>query len=129
MTRSEIIEARIVFWANIIKLTHFAWDNDLIIIGHWLFRNRKVQEWLVVRGLSRLMKSWHLRALALDFILIDRITREEVKDGNDPRWLLLGEEWERYGGIWGGRWDISEKKGKQPDSGHMQWSEKMMEAV
>jgi len=126
VTRNEIIDARIVFWSAIIKLTQFAWDNDLIIIGYWLFRNRKVQAWLVVRSLSRTMNSWHLKALALDFQMIDK-DGNEVKDGNDPRWLLLGEEWESYGGIWGGRWDISNKPGKQPDSGHMQWSQKMME--
>lgn len=50
--------------------------------------------------------SWHVWGRAVDL----RIPGDRLAD-----YLALGEEWERWGGVWGGRWATPQ------DPGHFEW--------
>ena len=49
--------------------------------------------------------STHYDRMASDFVLYDTVTGKPVYDGDDPRWIKLGEFWESLDRLcrWGGR--------------------------
>lgn len=49
--------------------------------------------------------STHYDRMASDFVLYDVVTGKPVYDGDDPRWIDLGEFWESLNPLcrWGGR--------------------------
>lgn len=71
----------------------------------------KVTEWnrtlatqreYLVKGLTKTLRSKHLKGLAVDFAVI--------KDGeyqvDSPILELMGKKWEELGGTWGGSWEF-----------------------
>ncbi len=88
----------------------------------WVFENigpvvcftfyRSPEEQLVEfnAGRSRVKSGKHQDWKAKDYALFDDVDgdglvdKDELRWNNDPRYLKMGEEWERRGGTWGGRW-------------------------
>jgi hypothetical protein len=105
---------RVKFTVALGKLLRWAWAHNIHVGIDWVKRDVEVQARLVNEGKSWTMKSKHLKGQAAD-LLIFNDDGTFVTDGNDERYEQLGEQWERLGGKWGGRW-------KKKDSVHFQWS-------
>jgi hypothetical protein len=88
----------------------------------WVFENigevicftfyRSPEEQLVEfnAGRSRVKSGKHQQWKAKDYAVWDdvdadgNVDKDELRFNDDPHYLAMGEEWERRGGIWGGRW-------------------------
>jgi hypothetical protein len=66
-------------------------------------------------GRSRTLDSKHKKWRAKDYAIVQDLDDDGIVDKDEIRWgfnignpydpyLILGKEWEKRGGIWGGRW-------------------------
>lgn len=117
---STLVSKQIDFSLAVAQLIIFAATNNYGITFGEAWRTDEQQEIYLKSGKSKSKRSNHQDRLAIDLNLF--------KDGHyltDPSsYRLLGEEWEKLGGRWGGRFGIppidwSSKVGW--DSNHFEW--------
>jgi peptidoglycan L-alanyl-D-glutamate endopeptidase CwlK len=83
-------------------------------INYW-YRDSDTQAKLVNSGASQTMKSLHLKALAVDFLLFDE-EDNYITDGDHAYYKLLGKRAKELGLVWGGDWTFN-------DAGHVEWKD------
>ena len=86
----------------IAALVRFAYAQGYELTYGEVYRTKEQQALYVKQGLSKTMMSAHLERLAVDFNLFK--DGEYLTDGAAYR--PLGEEWEKMGGRWGGRFGV-----------------------
>ncbi len=91
-----------IFTLMVADLISWAYSKGYELTFGEAYRTREQQEIYVKSGRSKTMRSKHLKRLAVDFNLF--IDGRYVRD--PERYRPLGEEWERLGGRWGGRFGL-----------------------
>ena len=95
-------EKRIKFIQRFAELTLYAKVFEIEFIVTTFFRSLAKQQALYDAGKSQVVRnSKHRRWLAIDICLI----RDWNCVWNGDEYRLLGEQWKRMGGIWGGDWE------------------------
>lgn len=88
----------------------FDHDGWMVTYGE-AHRPRILQEIYIEKGLSTVDVSMHEKRLAIDLMFFIDGVYQTTTEAYTP----LGEEWERRGGVWGGRWKSF------PDGNHFEW--------
>ena len=100
------------FTRDIGRLLRYADDCKMDLSLREVWRSRERQTELLLEGKSRTHHSEHIWSLAADFVLFR--DGENITDGQDWEWRMLGEYWEALGHTWGGKWDFN-------DAGHFEY--------
>lgn len=109
------------FSIMVANLILFALQEGMNLTFGEAYRTEEQQEIHRRNGASRVRHSKHQDRLAVDFNLF--IDGEYVTD--KEKYRVLGEEWERDGGEWGGRYGVESKNYDTEvgwDSGHFQYN-------
>jgi hypothetical protein len=112
----NIREKQVIFHRAVASLIIDAYKIGIEVFINELYRDITRQVELYQKGLSKTLKSKHLEGLAVDlYILKDgKVILDPVKE-----YYILGEIWESWGGIWGGRFkDLK-------DIYHFEYSERL----
>lgn len=101
MKRISKTQRRIKFFEMIARLSLYAQSKGIYLLPTCFKRARARQLVLRAQGKSKVKRSFHQDWLAMDFVIViaGELMWARSKDYED-----LGEEWERMGGVWGGRW-------------------------
>lgn len=103
MNRPEFLEESASFEV-------WCFKNGCPIICFTFHRSEEEQLIEFNAGRSRMKKGKHQEWRAKDYALFDDldgdgiVDKDEIRWKDDPRYLKMGEEWERRRGTWGGRW-------------------------
>ena len=108
---------RLEFFIESARLEVWAYEQAGIVIACFTFWRSPEQQMIEYNaGRSRVKTGKHQAWLAKDYMVVDDIDKDLIVDKDEIRWgfdilspsdpyLILGQEWERRGGIWGGRWE------------------------
>jgi len=107
---------RLNFFIESAKFEIWAIEQACILIACFTFWRSPEQQLIEYNaGRSSLKLGKHQRWLAKDYMVIDDLDKDFIIDRDEIRWGFkqddltdpywrLGLEWEKRGGIWGGRW-------------------------
>jgi hypothetical protein len=107
---------RLRFFIESAKFEVWAFEVVKIQIACFTFYRSPEQQLIEYNaGRSSLRFGAHQRWLAKDYMVVNDINQDWVVDKEEIRWscdlknpddpyLILGVEWEKRGGRWGGRW-------------------------
>jgi len=105
---------RMEFLRKIGLFLGYAHKQDIKLICFTFYRSPEDQLKEYNAGRSHVKFGKHQKWLAMDFAIVDDLNfdgvvdKDEIRWGNSPRYLLLGEFWEEIGGFWGGRWTLKD---------------------
>ena len=98
----KLLEHQFNFWGNVFSLTNHAHQRGWMIQAQELLRTKYQQEEYLRTGLSKTLKGYHLKGLAIDLNMYkggqwiqDKLSLQE-----------LGDYWESLDSLnrWGGNW-------------------------
>ena len=111
----KLSEKRIQFTELTSHLSLWLMSEGIKHCYDWCKRDVQTQTALVNAGLSQTVKSKHLSALAMDFLLFNE-SGDYIHDGNHAYYKMFGTRAKELGLIWGGDWTFN-------DAGHIEWSD------
>ena len=96
--RFSYLKAQLVIFAN-------SQGYCLVEYEGCVMPDRKTRAGRKVKDGVHMVGSTHYDRMGSDFVLYDTVTGKPVYDGDDDRWLKLGEFWESLDPLcrWGGR--------------------------
>lgn len=107
---------RLKFFIESAKFEVWAYEEAKIQIACFTFYRSPEQQRIEYNtGRSSVLSGKHQQWLAKDYVVVNDINKDwivnkdeicwsfNINNLNDP-YLILGLEWERRGGTWGGRW-------------------------
>ena len=109
---------RLKFFLESAKFEIWAYEEVHIMIACFTYWRSPEQQLIEFNaGRSTLKFGKHQQWLAKDYMVVDDLDKDFIIDKDEIRWsfdphnsndpyLILGIEWEKRGGIWGGRWEI-----------------------
>lgn len=93
-------------------------------------RSQFTQDHYVKIGASKSKEGMHVQRLAGDILINYKGKWLEGRTQKEREYFrIIGEKWEEWGGEWGGRFGVAVKDYNKKvgwDSGHFQWSKKMV---
>ena len=98
-------QARFLYYKAMLVLYAHTLGYCLVEYEGCVMPNRKTHAGRKVRDGVHMLLSLHYDRMASDFVLYDIATGKPVNDGEDARWVKLGEFWESLNSLcrWGGR--------------------------
>jgi len=109
---------RLRFFVESAKFEVWAYEvAEIMITCFTFYRSPEQQKIEYEAGRSSLLFGKHQQWLAKDYCVVYDLNKNWIINKNEIRWscdlnnpndpyLILGTEWEKRGGIWGGRWKV-----------------------
>ncbi len=107
---------RLKFFIESAKVEVWAYEEAGITLACFTYWRSPEQQLIEFNaGRSSVLHGKHQLWLAKDYMVVNDIDKDWIVDKDEIRWsfnpndpldpyMILGVEWEKRGGIWGGRW-------------------------